>query len=260
MTFRRFLVELVSTNDSKPVHDEEILNVLRRSKRIAMGTQEIADAVDMSRQGVENRLKDLKTAERVRSEKIGGVLVWDLHPNERREVVPPEIDRLVHAFDYVRDSFEGARRVGMYILLTGFALIFTGLSTVVAPTPLDFMATSLLVWGYGIAAGGGAAWAVGGGTKYGTVIVERVAYRRLTGNSLGSWSEKKRLSAEQRGQITIRFAFGLFTLFLIGGTLVSAGSELQAGLAATSAFSWLQATVIALLILIALVVMILGIE
>jgi len=258
MTLRRFLVEFVSTDDSKEVHDEEILNVLRKSDRIAMGTQDIADAVGMSRQGVENRLDELEQNDRVRSEKIGRVLVWDLHPDERREIVPPEIDRLVHAFDYVRDAFEGTRRLGVYILLTGFALIFTGLSTAITPTPIDFMATSLLVWGYGISAGGGAAWAVGGGTIFSTVIVERVAFKRLTGESLNSWSNSRDRPAGHRGQIDVRFAAGLVVLFLIGGALVSAAAKLQTGLAATPAFSWVHATIVAILVLVALVAMILG--
>jgi hypothetical protein len=118
MTLRSLLVDLVSTNDRKEVPDEQILNVLRENDRIAMGTQDIADAVDMSRQGVENRLDELELENRVRSQKIGNVLVWDLHPDERRDVVPPEIDRLVHAFDLIRDQFAMTRRLGMYILLS----------------------------------------------------------------------------------------------------------------------------------------------
>lgn len=83
MTLRSLLVDLVSTNDRKEVPDEQILNVLRENDRIAMGTQAIADAVDMSRQGVENRLDELELENRVQSQKIGNVLVWDLHPDER---------------------------------------------------------------------------------------------------------------------------------------------------------------------------------
>lgn len=75
MTLRSLLVDLVSTNDRKDVPDEQILNVLRENNRIAMGTQDIADAVDMSRQGVENRLDELELENRVQSQKIGNVLV-----------------------------------------------------------------------------------------------------------------------------------------------------------------------------------------
>ena len=66
--------------------------------------------VGISRQGVENRLDDLEFQNRVRSAKISGVLVWDLHPEERGDVVPPETDRLVHAFDQIRDRFVMTRR------------------------------------------------------------------------------------------------------------------------------------------------------
>lgn len=188
MTLRSILVDAVATDDGTAVPDEQLLNVLRATDRIAMGTQEIADCVGMSRQGVENRLNALKQAGRVRSEKIGGVLVWDLHPEERREQVPPDIDRLVHAFDHVRDQFAMTRRLGMYILLTGFALIFTSLSTAITTTPVDPIAEPLLVWGYAVAAGGGAAWFVGGATQVTTIVTEHVVYRRLTGESLSSWS------------------------------------------------------------------------
>lgn len=260
MTLRSLLVDLVSTNDTKDVPDERILNVLRESNRIAMGTQEIADMVGMSRQGVENRLDDLELENRVRSEKIGGVLVWDLHPDERRDVVPPEIDRLAHVFDQIRDQFAMTRRLGMYILLTGFALIFTSLSTALATTPVDPFAETLLVWGYGIAAGGGAAWFVGGGTQFATIVTEHVVYWRLTGESLRTWEETDAAVSSQRGQIDVRFAFGLFVLLLIGGALIGAAGDLQAGLAASPAFSWVEATLVAGLFLVALVAMVLGIE
>lgn len=90
----------------------------------------------------------------------GGVLVWDLYPDERRGVVLPEIDRLVHAFDSIRGQFAMTRR-GTYTLLTGFALIFTSLSIALAATPVDPFVDILPVWGYTIA-GSGAAWFVGG--------------------------------------------------------------------------------------------------
>jgi hypothetical protein len=260
MTLRSLLVDLVSTNDQKEVPDEQILNVLRENDRIAMGTQDIADAVDMSRQGVENRLDELELENRVQSQKIGSVLVWDLHPDERRDVVPPEIDRLVHAFDQIRDQFAMTRRLGMYILLTGFAIIFTSLSTALAATPVDPFAEMLLVWGYGIAAGGGAAWFVGGGTQLATIVTEHVVYWRLTGESLRTWKEADAAASSQRGQIDGRLIVGLFVLVLIGGALVGAASDLQAGLAASSAFSWFEATVVAGLFLVALVAMVLGIE
>ena len=260
MTLRSLLVEVVSTNDTRAVRDEQILNVLRESNRIAMGTQEIADTVGMSRQGVENRLDELELQNRVRSAKIGGVLVWDLHPEERGDVVPPEIDRLVHAFDQIRDQFVMTRRLGMYILITGFALIFTGLSTALATTPVDPFADTLLVWGYGIAAGGGAAWFVGGGTQFATIVTEHVVYWRLTGKSLRTWKADGASAASQRGQIDVRFAFGLFVLLLIGGALFGAASDFQAGLVASPAFSWLGATVVSGLLLVALIAMILGIE
>lgn len=260
MSLRTVLADLVSTTESTDVPSETILNVLRTNDRIALGTQEIADVIGMSRQGAENRLNTLEKEGRVRSEQIGRVLVWDLHPDERKQPVPPEIDRLVHAFDEVRGTFEVTRRLGLYILLVGFGLIFTGLTSLVASTPVDAMTNSLLVWGYGIAAGGGAAWVLGGGTQYATIITERVAYWRLTGKSLKSQSVIGARSDGQRGQVDARFILGLIVLVFIGGELLQAASNFQKGLAAMSGVSWLESGAIALCFLGALIAMILGIE
>lgn len=187
------LTDLVSSDDGKNVPDEQILNIFRKSSRVGIGTQELADVVGMSRQGVKNRLDDLEDEGRVRSEKIGDVLVWDLHPDERGEVVPPEINRLVHAFEKVRDQIGLTRRVGEYFLLTGFALIFTSLSTALTTTPIDPLADLLLVVGYATAAGGGVAWAIGGGAQLAVFVTERVVYWRLTGESLRSWEAGEQL-------------------------------------------------------------------
>ena len=82
----------------------------------------------------------------------------------------------------------------------------------------------------------------------------------MTGESLRTWKEADAAASSQRGQIDDRLIVGLFVLVLIGGALVGAASDLQAGLAESSAFSWFEATVVAGLFLVALVAMVLGIE
>jgi DNA-binding Lrp family transcriptional regulator len=56
------------------VTDEELIEQVRRID--AAATSEIADAVGLSRQGVDKRLRELRDAARVRSKKIGASLVW----------------------------------------------------------------------------------------------------------------------------------------------------------------------------------------
>jgi len=111
-----------------------------------------------------------------------------------------------------------------------------------------------------IAAGGGAAWFVGGGTQLATIVTEHVVYWRLTEKSLRTWKDNDATASSQRGQIDVRLVVGLIVLVLIGGALVGAVNDLQAGLAVSSAFLWLEATVGAGLFLVALVAMVLGIE
>jgi DNA-binding Lrp family transcriptional regulator len=56
------------------VTDEELIEQVRRID--AAATSEIADAVGLSRQGADKRLRELRDAGRVRSKKIGASLVW----------------------------------------------------------------------------------------------------------------------------------------------------------------------------------------
>lgn len=92
--------------------------------------------------------------------------------------------------------------MGLYVVLAGFGLIFAALSSAIVSTPLNGMAESALVWGYGIAAGGGAAWIVGGGTQLGMAVIEHVVYWRLTGESLRSWSSSQEEPQAANGELS----------------------------------------------------------
>lgn len=56
------------------VTDEELIEQVRQIE--AAATSEIGDAVGLSRQGADKRLRELREAGRVRSKKIGASLVW----------------------------------------------------------------------------------------------------------------------------------------------------------------------------------------
>lgn len=73
------LICLAGPAESHP--SEVIQNILRETDDPVMGTQEIADRIDMSRQGAQNRFEDLEEEDKVAIRKIGDTLVWGLYIN-----------------------------------------------------------------------------------------------------------------------------------------------------------------------------------
>ena len=73
-----------------PEHtDGEILDAVRDHEPAA--TSEVAEELDMTRQGVDRRLREIRDAGRVRSKKIGASLVWfapDAERERERAVTP----------------------------------------------------------------------------------------------------------------------------------------------------------------------------
>lgn len=247
------LADLVSSDHGKEVHDEELLNILRETDRMVMGTQDIADEVDIGREAVRGRLSDLEDESRVRSTQIGRPWIWDLHPDERQEVVPPKIDRLVHAFGYIRDVFTVTRKLGMYLLMTGMVLIIAGLTAALPSAPVASVSGVLVVIGYYVVAVGGTTWAVGGGVHYATIIIERALQWRLE-------RDAQPTQPNNRGQIDARLLIGLIALVLVGGPVIGAAVKMQSGFAASPVFSWPVATILAALFVLMLVFAILGID
>ena len=64
----------------------------------------------------------------------------------------------------------------------------------------------------------------------------------------------------ERGLIEPRIILGAFALLLVAGPLVTLGIEIQSSLAATPAFSWLSAGLIAFLLVAIVVARLLGLE
>ena len=262
MNARRRLSALVSTSGRETVHDEEILNVLRQNDDIAMGTTAISEEVGLTGEGVKNRLRQLESEDRVKSQEIGRTLIWDLESGERDQIVPPEIDRLVHAFDRVRGIFEFHSRVGVYFILAGFALIFAALTAAVttAPPAIEGISGQSLALGYAVTAAGGVMWVIGGGMQLGTVVTERLLYRELTGQRFGTTGEPEAQSTEQRGQLDPRILVGLFVLVLVAGPLLTAAIEMGTGLAAVDGVSPLYAVLFTVCVFAVIVMAILGLD
>ncbi|WP_152419890.1 hypothetical protein [Natrialba hulunbeirensis] len=83
----------------------------------------------------------------------------------------------------------------------------------------------------------------------------------------GSSLFRKRLQSTERdanegrrGQINPQFILGAFVLIVLAGPLATIAIDLQSAFASAPGFSWLSATVIALLIVAAMVAAALGIE
>lgn len=68
---------------SPTVSDDEIVAAVRTHDPAA--TSEVADEIDMTRQGADRRLRKLRDAGRVNSKKIGASLVWFPAERSRRD-------------------------------------------------------------------------------------------------------------------------------------------------------------------------------
>ena len=250
------LSEYLSADKNTGVSSEEILNVLRRSDDLVLGTATIAEAIDMSSQGAKDRLFPLEEDGRVVAQRVGNsdTLVWGLHPNERQEPVPPEIARLVKVFKPIRETLRVTKSLGGMILLTGFGIMFAGLTGAVVSTTTGVVSNSWLVAvGYAVAASGGGAWLVGGAVVYGTIIAERVA-RWKASHKTGSERENGENSKNSsRGQLTVRMVLGTFVVAILAPSLLILTEKLQSSLASTAAFSPVEALFIALLFTAAIV-------
>ena len=64
----------------------------------------------------------------------------------------------------------------------------------------------------------------------------------------------------ERGSVEPRIILGAFALLAVAGPLVTLGVEVQSNLAATSAFSWLSAGLVAFLLVAIVVAQLLGLE
>lgn len=174
------LSDLFSSRENVSVHSEVILNVLRESDGLVVGTSDIASRIGMSRDGARNRLRQLETEARVVSQEIGSTndytLVWGLNPTERKQPIHPEIDRLVRACDWTKQLAWSVIIVGIAGVLVGFGLLFAGLTAVFLKASVRGLPSiQLIAYGYSAVGGGGAAALVGGVFRYGAVVTERVA-------------------------------------------------------------------------------------
>ncbi|MDQ2074751.1 winged helix-turn-helix domain-containing protein [Haloarcula sp. H-GB4] len=74
------------------VSDEELLRVLALAYKPALGTTEIADCVDLSRQAIDQRMKQLEEIRLVESGKFGSTRAWWLTDDGRRQVSDSELN------------------------------------------------------------------------------------------------------------------------------------------------------------------------
>lgn len=263
MTFWDYL----SSDENRDVPSEAILNVLRRHDGPVLGTSDIADEIEMSGTGTKNRLEELEDEGRVVSQRVGNNLVWGLHPDERQKPVEPRIDRLVRSFDEIRETFKVTRFLGIAILLTGFALMFLGLTADVTATSLAVISPSKLVaYGYAVAAAGGAAWAIGGAITYGTSIAEHIATWRIKkleteeapDNRSVESTETESSTESARGQATPRFLLVWFVLIIMAKPVIRVGIEIYQQFVSLPSFSPFLAFAIATLLVVSIVMPVLA--
>lgn len=251
------LWDYLSTDENKDVPSEVILNILREIEDPVMGTQEIADRIDMSRQGAQNRLEDLEEENKVAKRKIGDTLVWGLHPGERQQPIAPEIDRMVRVFDRFRAFMQPTKFFGGLVLAIGFAMLYMGVTGVLVDLSNPVIGNDLLtISGWAGVVIGALTWLVGFGVIYGTVVAERVALWRVRKNKVPNQSTENR--SDSRGQVSPRLVVGVFVLLVAAGPLIKAGIQIQTDLASSTTFSPVQALVIATSLIGIIVASILG--
>lgn len=173
------IMGIFSTNEDTKVHSEEILNAIRKSDNIVMGTSEIAEQVGMSTKGVKNRLENLEAENRVVSQKIGSdrgfTYVWGLHPEERQTPVNPEIDRLVKWIDKVIDISKSMSLAGVIAIGVGSVIWFSVMTTMVLGSEMTAFFTQAHVVAYSAAAGGSVALAGGATVQLLSIAIIRIA-------------------------------------------------------------------------------------
>ena len=168
-TLRRWLGIKRKTGPHDPnVHDEEILNVLRRELEKEDGdeeltTKEIAGCISIGHDQTHNRLSTLKDEKRVTKRRAGQTDMWALAETEPKTVVNPELGPVVgwcsRARWWASRIHREAKRIaaiGLVFLLIGSTAWITNLTLPLTRWPV------VLAWGYtmGVVSGaflGGAA-------------------------------------------------------------------------------------------------------
>lgn len=244
MNWRQWL----ATNSDNKVHDEEILNVLRRSDDEMLGNVEVADAVDIGPERVKQRLKRLEEMERVEGKKIGNSWVWTLNRDDRQKPVPPDLDRLIHILERIDDTAQLSVTFGLFTAVIGLTLLYWGVTEAFIITPVSGISPQMmLAAGWSFTFIGALLTTVAGLAVLGLRVIERLAISRSTQIRPAEPTE------ESRGQATARLILGGFVLFLIAGPLIGAAIDIQSGLASTPLFSPVSAAILALLIIGAIV-------
>lgn len=240
--------KLVATDSDNDVHDEEILNVFRRSDDEMLGNADVAEVVDLGTERVKQRLQALEDADRVEGKKIGGSWVWTLHLDERRKPMPPDIDRMIHILEWIDRRAQLVITIGMLAAVIGLSLLYWGVTEAFIISPVSGISPAMMMAaGWSFTLTGGLFTSVAGLAVLGLRALERLAISRVT------MSRPTKPAEDSRGQVTPRLVLGGFVLVLIAGPLAAAAVDIQEGLASTPAFSPLTAAVLALLIIAAIV-------
>lgn len=240
--------KLFATNSDNRVHDEEILNVFRRSDDEMLGNAEVAEAVDLTTERVKQRLQTLEGGDRVEGRKIGESWVWTLHQNERRKPVPPDIDRLIHVLAWIDEKARVIITIGLLAAVSGLSLLYWGVTEAFIISPVSGISpTIMMAAGWSFTVTGGLFTTGAGLAVIGMRVIERLAISRVTE------FRPAEPAGESRGQVTPRLLLSGFVLILIAGPLAAAAVDIQSGLASAQGFSPLTAALLALLIIAAIV-------
>jgi len=248
---------ILSTHDGNGTHPEELLNVLRESDNLVLGTGDIADTVGLSDTATRDYLNSLRDDDRVIKQDVGGTDVWGLPPTEIQNPIPPELDRLARFNKEMRDFFEVTRFVGVGFMIFGAMIIMTGLADpVTSALSIQLTDVALIVIGAGVAASGGATWFLGGGLVLITKLLESAS--KFRDNERGSVNLSETGIGSSRGQGKVSQIAPVLVFVIVAPVLVEIGGSLFTAFAGTSLFSQGMALLISVALVLAIAFAILG--
>jgi len=238
---------ILSSHDGNGIHPEELLNVLRESDELVLGTGTIADEVGMTKEGVRPHLEEFREEGRVIYQEIGGNHVWGLDPGEPQKPIPPEFDRFAHFTQGLQRVFEDTKFVGTGFMLLGAAIMLIGITEPLAAILSPWIsAGQLVILGAGIAATGGFSWFLGGGLISMTKLLERVV--KFQSDNRGSLILSNGERTSDRGESLSWYIVSGLILVVIAPVLFKIGVETYSAFAATAAFGPIGAFLIAVLL------------
>lgn len=174
--------------DNEEVSDEEILNILRRSKDERLSSSEVADELPITQRRTVDRLKKLQDAKRpgVIQRKVGQGFMWRLADSELDTPVQPKFEGIARWSSRARTTGNDISMVGNKFLKIGIGIVFVALTALFyQDLTIPFVEkVTVLAFGYATLAGGGGSRVLGELLRLLGISIPRIVnWTNITGSS-----------------------------------------------------------------------------